>query len=557
MPLMGAIYVGQSGIQTSQNSLNTTAHNLSNLETKGYTRQQILQGNKFYNQVGNASVSKMQVGLGVDYTKTRQVRDRFLDASYRMESGRAAFYDICAETTGEIQTLLGEMEGASFENSLSDLWTAIQELQKDPSSAVTQGVFVARASQFLERTQAVYKGLFEYQQNLNSRINDKVDEINNYAKQIYALNLKIQKNECGEEEANDIRDERNLIVDKLSKLVNTKIVDNGTDAIEVYVENIPLVLDSFVNEMKTTVGENGFYDVTWGSSFNDMNVFSFDVEISSQFGTDVGELKSLIYARGDHRADYTDLLKKDSSGNYVDDRQSYLNSGDSGKIAIADSIVMNTQAEFDRMIHGIVTSINDIFTDGKMLGFDGAHKSQGETTGFEVFQRLGMERYDSTGNYRPEDLGNLDDADPANPASLYTIINLKINPDLLKQPTLNTFTLPDGSVDTQKADALIAAFSETQLNLNPDTASTFNYVDFYSAIVGQVANTGSVYDSICASQQATTDSLESARQEVLGVASDDELQNMIKFQNAFNASSRYINVINDMLDTIINRLGGG
>lgn len=543
MPLMGAIYVGQSGIQTSQNSLNTTAHNLSNLETKGYTRQQILQGNKIYNQVGNASVSKMQVGLGVDYTKTRQVRDQFLDASYRKESGRSAFYDICAETTGEIQTLLGEMEGASFANSLADLWTSVQELQKDPSSAVTQGVFVARCSQFLERTQAVYKGLFEYQQNLNSRVKDKVDEINGYAKRIYELNLAIQRNECGEEEANDLRDERNYILDNLCKLVNTKVVDNGTDAVEVYVEGVPLVLDSFVNEMKTKTAENGFYDVTWGNAFNDMNVFNFDVEIKSEYGTDVGELKSLIYARGDHRANYTDLI--DSSFN--DDVQKYNNSTDGKTIAISESIVMNTQAEFDRLIHGIVTAVNDVLTDSKILGPSDAREDY-DPSKYEIFQRLGTERYDkATNKYIKEDLDN--------PASLYSTINLKINPDLLKQPTLLSFVLEDGSVDTVKADKLIEAFSETTLTLNPNTKSEFNYVDFYSAIVGQVANTGSVYESICASQQATTTSLENSRQEVLGVASDDELQNMIKFQNAFNASSRYINVINDMLDTIINRLG--
>lgn len=539
MPLMGSLYVGQSGIQTSQNSLNTTAHNLANIETQGYTRQQILQGNKFYNNVGKAAVSNMQVGIGVDYTKTRQVRDQFLDASFRKESGRAAFYDVCAETTNEIQTILGEMEGASFAKSLSDLWTAVQELQKDPSSAVTQSTLVARCSQFLERSQAVYSGLNEYQKNLDSRIQDRVDEINDYADKIFQINLKIQKNECGVEEANDLRDQRNYILDKLSQIVSTKVVDASDGSVEVYVENVPLVLDSFVNKMGTRVNENGFKDVIWGDSFNNSNVFNFTQEISSEISTDIGELKGLIFARGDHSANYTDLLNKDE-----------YNKSTGDNIAIADSIVMNVQAEFDRLIHKVTTSINNILTGGT-ADTPAATKTTPET--FEIFERLGSDRYDASGNYIAEDTTG----SPVDVSTMYTVTNLKINPDLLKIPTLNTFVKEDGSVDIEKATALAEAFGRedfSDMSLNPNNTATFDFVDFYSAIVGQVGTVGSVYESICQSQEATKSSLENKRQEVLGVSSDDELTNMIKFQNAFNASSRYINVINDMLDTIINRL---
>ena len=83
MPLMGSLYIGVSGLQTSQNALNSTAHNLSNIETEGYTRQQTLLEDRFYNTIGNASVSAKQSGLGVEYADVRQVRDFFLDQSYR------------------------------------------------------------------------------------------------------------------------------------------------------------------------------------------------------------------------------------------------------------------------------------------------------------------------------------------------------------------------------------------------------------------------------------------------------------------------------------------
>lgn len=548
MPLMGSIYVGTSGLQTSNNALNTSAHNLSNVETKGYTRQQILQGAKYYNTIGIASISDMQVGLGVDYTKCRQVRDVFLDASYRKENGRSSFYEICSETTGEIETLLGEMEGASFKESLGKLWTSVQELQKDPSSSITQGVFVSTCAQFLERATAVANGLIDYQENLNSRVNGMVEQINDYADKVYELNRKIQRAEIGVEEANDFRDQRNFYLDKLSSLINIKTEENADGAVEIYAEGTPLLIGDTLNHLQSKLNDNGFYDVTWGPLYDYQDVFNFHQEVASEFNTDVGELKSLLFARGDHRANYSDL----------DVSQEKYNNGTEGEndVAVADSIVMNAQAEFDRLIHNITTAINNVICDNAT--------NSSQTSSVEIFQRLGSDRYDSAGNYIVENTSK----SPADVSTMYTVLNLKVNPDLLKQPTLNSFIKDDKSVDFEKATKLAEVFagSGNVLNLNtgewesaswtinPNLNSKYGYISFYDGIVGSIANVGSVYNSIVSSQQATVDSLENSRQQVLGVSSEEELQNIIKFQNAYNASSRYINVIDEMLEHIINTL---
>ena len=96
MSLFGNLYVGNSGLQTSQNALNTVAHNLTNVDTKGYTRQQVAQSDRTYNTISiNASiVSNKQTGLGTYYSETRQVRDYFLDQTYREENGRLSFYNL-------------------------------------------------------------------------------------------------------------------------------------------------------------------------------------------------------------------------------------------------------------------------------------------------------------------------------------------------------------------------------------------------------------------------------------------------------------------------------
>jgi flagellar hook-associated protein 1 FlgK len=82
-----------------------------------------------------------------------------------------------------------------------------------------------------------------------------------------------------------------------------------------------------------------------------------------------------------------------------------------------------------------------------------------------------------------------------------------------------------------------------------------NFVDYYKNLVAQVANSGSVFRAIQDSQTTTTDALEAAREQIVGVSSDEELTNMIMYQNAYNASSRYINVVDEMLEHILNTLG--
>ena len=113
MPLMGNLYIGSSGLQTSQNALNTTAHNLSNTDTVGYVRQQVQQSNKSYLKISidPKSINNKQTGLGVTYSRVKHIRDEFLDKMYRRESGRSMFYEVSAETLEEVESQLGEMNG--------------------------------------------------------------------------------------------------------------------------------------------------------------------------------------------------------------------------------------------------------------------------------------------------------------------------------------------------------------------------------------------------------------------------------------------------------------
>lgn len=575
MTLISGLHVGTSGLQTSQNALNATAHNLSNIETKGYVRQQVLQGDRKYNWAGqSAAIGPQQTGLGVEFAKIRQVRDYFLDLSYRKEEGRGSFYDICYETTNEMETLLGELNGAAFQDTIDHLWTAVEELQKDPSSSVTQGQFVNVCSQFLDRASSVYDGLAGYQDNLNERIKDMVDNINDIGNKICKLNQGILNVELSVESANDLKDQRNQLMDELAKYCKYDYSYTLDGVVEIRVEG-----QSFVARGKgepfemgyTKDNATGFYTPVWPWA-KDQPVFDCSQEVSTAKNSNIGELKSLLLARGDRRANYSDVsssVLNPETGNYEDmynDGMTYTDASGNRvtRMATANSIVMNAMAELDQLVHKVAIDINNVLT-GEKAQIEGnpptdptyANK---EDLPLELFVRLGTDRYvDDGGDYKyvAEDTSR----SPADVSTMYTLSNLRINGDLLKEPTKlgypdAGFLKPDKTVDQDKADGLADAFANMSLILNPNVTKQSNYKDYYADMLSLTANSGNVYKSFSDAQALTVDSLEDARQQIMGVSSNEELNNMIKFQNAYNASSRYINAVSEMLEHLITRLGG-
>ena len=552
MPLMGSLYIGKSGLQTSQNALNTTAHNMSNADTVGYVRQQVMLGTSIYNtiRVDVNAVSNQQIGLGVEYTKTRQVREYFLDKTYRQELGRCEFYTVSKDALEEIEFLLDEMNGEAFQNSLDNLWTAVQELTKDPSSAVTQGLLIERCSEFLARADSVYEGLKAYQLNLNETIQQKVDDINDHAKKIKELNDKIRFIEVGGfEEANDLRDVRNQLVDELAGMANISYSEDIDGNICIRLEGEDLVKRDVVYEIGLDTDETtGFYTPFWihnakftmdadGNRIYDITgaeVYNLEMVISSDLNTDVGSLKSTLLARGDHIANFTDL----EEGNY--------------KNSISQSVVMNVMAEFDRLIHNIATAMNGVLEDAAEKAYAAGDKTylrDKNGNPIQIFQKIATPGYDETHDY-------IEEGPPYDdPGKLYTIDNIKINQELLQQPTLLGFVMADDSVDFDTMTAMKATFMAENNVLNPTVKKSSNFIDYYGDLVSQIANSGSVYGSILTNQQETVDSTFSAREQIMGVSHDEELTNMVKYQNAYNASSRYINVIDEMLEHILNTLG--
>lgn len=530
MSLFGSLYVGASGLQTSQNALNTTAHNMSNVDTIGYTRQQVQLGTRFYNTISRSSaISAQQIGLGVNYSRVKQIRDYFLDKTYRRESGRSAFYDVSVTTVEEIEDIFQELEGEAFADSIDNLWGAVQELSKYPNDSVRQGSLVQRCNEFITRASAVYQSLKEYQDNINYKVQQQVDTINAYGKRIAELNEEILRIEAGKvERANDLRDERNQLIDELASMVNIDCREDVDGNILISVEGNAFVKSDSANEILVDIdSETGFLTPYWKqlaehdadgkvTNLGTCRVFDMQQTISTDNNTDIGSLKALLFARGDRRATYQDLEEPNYSQN------------------ISQSLIMNVQAEFDQLVNKITTAINKVLEDAalkqKELDPDSDYLMDENGNPFKMF----LTKTDAGG---------------------YTVDNIIINGTLKQSPSLLGFKKEDKKVDQELADALKKVFEEEVHTLNPNVKTPTNFINYYNNLISQVANTGYVFKGIRESQQMEVESVSAAREQILGVSSDEELSNMIMFQNAYNASSRYINVVSELMEHIISTLG--
>ena len=563
MSLMSSLYIGVSGLGVSQNSLNTTAHNLANVGTKGYVRQQAIQADSTYLNWGVTNLSTLQTGLGVNIATVRQVRDIFLDKAYRQEVGRQGFYEVQYEAVQEVESMFGEMEGVAFQKSLNDLWTSLEELSKTPGQIEARASVVQNAESFLKRADIIQEQLKTYQLNLNTQITDKVSRVNEIAEQVQTLNKKISQYESnGIEHANDLRDERNNLLDELGQIIQITYKEKPNGVVTVNAEGVPLITEDSVFKMGTAKvsDSSNLLKPVW-LSYEGVDVFNLDRPTSTADNTDVGSLKGLLVSRGDDTANFTDMLKDPDEYNKT----------------INTSVIKTVQAQFDQLIHGVVTAINDILSPNKKVSNSSGTDSitildrekapvgmdKNYTMGEALFNRKTVDRYREPTAAEMADYGlTADDRvyneeDYNDNYTLFTLGQIEINKNIKSNYSLIPLSSNSrtGEVDVKTAEALVAKWKEPFATLSPNTQTKNTFKDYYSAFIGDIATRGEQLKSISDNQATLAGNVDDQRQQTSGVSSDEELTNLIKYQHAYNASSRYITVIDQMLEHILSTLG--
>ena len=561
----GSLYVGASGLQNAQNAINTTANNLANVDTKGYVRQQVRYADKNYTILkdSRANVNMQQSGLGVSIGDVVHARDIFLDKTYRQETGRMSFYSARYETATYVEDLMQELNGQQFKQSVSDLWQAFQEVSTKPADSTNQNLVLQKADLLVSRTQKLYSDLQNYQSNINDQIKDDVDRVNTIGNRIYELNLQIQKVESGgTETAMTLRDERDNLLDELGNYGRIEVTEDATGFVYVDMEGVRFVDENRCYNMGLKAADGtGFYTPYWPQQ-SDVEkgqyvpVFRLSGEISSEMNTDIGSIKSKLLVRGDTYGRREDMASEESYGN------------------IEGCTLMEAEAELDVLFSNIVRSMNDIYcpnteTTSAFTSKDGvtypagtkildeencARGVDGELPPRELFTRIGIDRYTKVTGTDGKTYYVYNEEDPDVSSTRYAIGTITVNSDLKRQITLMPAYKKDGSVDYEMGAKLAAAWEVKDMKLNPYDQKPCTFEEYYDKMVDQLGIEGNTYKSVTETLSGAVSSVDSKRQQVSGVSSDEELSNMIKFQSAYNAASRFMNVISEMTETIVTGL---
>ena len=283
------------GLVASNASLNTTANNIANIETKGYSRQQV-------NQTASEAMQFFQtfgcVGAGVDVLATERVRDIFYDEKYWANSSKLGEADkkqyYCAVIEDYLRNQEGTNEVKGFTRLFSEYMAAMSSFATEADQKNAALNFIGSAGELCKYFNILYNNFQKLQTDVNDEIKIKTDQINSLSQQIASLNKQINTIEVnGRAIANDLRDKRDLLIDELSAIIDveceeTEILDSyghstglhdysvkicgGQSLVSGYnyrqLECVPRETWQKVNQNDT----DGLYDIRWTDTKEDLGV---------------------------------------------------------------------------------------------------------------------------------------------------------------------------------------------------------------------------------------------------------------------------------------------
>ncbi len=527
MGSISSISVALSGLRAAQSGLAVTGHNVTNSTVTGYTRQQGIQQDFSYRNIGSSAIGslKMQVGLGTNIAQIRQIRNKFYDATYREENSFGSYYARKYTAGEEVNTIIGELQSKyKAQDVIKDVWNSINEMSKNPSAIETRSTFIQSTVSFLNKMQDINKNLFEYQLNLNEQVKKEVDTINNIVAQIADLNQKIEEIEADGSRANDLKDIRNNLLDELSgyldiEVKETPVGDGNTTRMEILIQGNELLVGNIQQKigLRYCNGEYPFVEPVFSGrsdilSFDENAISLFPNLSTEDLGTNSsstkGSLKGLLVARGE------------VIGNYVMD-----------DTKIGNFSIPTIQKKIDTLVHEIVTLLNNASTSG--IGLDG---SKGEP----IFIR-------KTG------VKNDDKEDPNDYKTLFTLNSLEINPEILKADGYNKLGFSQTVQDKEDNTILIELSKKWKEPI--DSLEGASIDGYYKKIITDFAVKVQEDREKLESKIGTIDLAENKRLSISGVSLDEELSNMLRFQHAYNSAAKIVNVLDGMMDKVINGTG--
>ncbi len=279
--------IARTGLFVSERGLSVTGQNISNVNTPGYVRQQAMITSGPYENVFSKN-NLYQYGLGADIEQVRQIRHTFMDNIYRQESTTLGYWEARGKTVQDLQSIIAEPMDSGLQASLNNFWDSWQELSKSPESLTVRALVRQRADSVVSQINHLGTQLDKLQDDLNTEIKVRIDDINDITRQIAQLNVKIMGVEVSGDTANDYRDQRNLLVDKLSKMADVNVNEMQDGQLDITLGGYFLVTKGEQTDLYAgATTESGLFNVPM------LGGTKIQVPIKS------GEMKGLLEARGE------------------------------------------------------------------------------------------------------------------------------------------------------------------------------------------------------------------------------------------------------------------
>lgn len=456
--IYGIMSLAGQALMTQQRAISVTSHNIANVNTPGYSRQQLIMTT---NTPLDSSIGLM--GNGVRGEAIERIYDRFLSAQISNESQGLGRWDAQKDAVELVEMIFNEADGSGLSQAMSKFWDAWQSLTNNPAGTTERQVLVT-ASQILATTfNQLSSDLSQSQQDLDLAIQATVADINRLSEQLADLNEKIISSEIGLLSANDYRDQRELMLKELSELIDINTFEDANGAVSVFGANgRPLVTAGQFWQLSTETNATGLQDVVWV----------------------------------DHAGNTTNISADISGGKLK------------GYLEVRDGVIVDYINRLDTLAQTLMTDVNS------------AHQS-----GFALDGSAGEVFFAGTG-----------------------AADLEVNPNIAGNPVLVAAAADALTVPGDNRKAIEIANLQYQLVMS---ANTVTYNDYYSSLVRDAGNEVLISDAYYKHQSDMMAQLENQRESVSGVSLDEEMINLIKFQNAYTAAAKLIMTADEMMQTVL------
>ena len=606
--------IAYTGVQAANAKLNTTANNIANVDTKGYTRQEATQ---VASDALRISQSYGMAGTGVTVTDINQVRNEFYDVKYWQSQTNLGQYDMKMYYMYQIEDYFTDKDTVEgFEPIFSAMFDSLEEVYKQAGTPSTKTQFIGAAGDLCEYFNAQATNLEKLQLGVNEEIKNKVDEINSIAEQIATLNKQINTIEVNHLRANELRDKRNLLIDQLSKIVDVEVRETpiyttpgGSEKSGIYTYEVSIAggqilvqgyeyntLECVARSAEEKVNQSdadGLFEIKWSNTM-DFNLYGANLG---------GELKGLIEVRDGNNEEYfhgtTKGVKDNGDGTYTVTievpNKDYLT--DMNKCTLPDSgqlTLVNTKYKYSGFEFNGTNPPTYTFTIKPDAGqaaptiFDGKEASVGtkiDYQGIPYYQEQMNEwvrifakamndiektAVDEEGNpaevlFTAKDKVNgteikfddslADNKYKSSDSDYYRLTagNLSINNEMVKDASKfgTTVDIKKGG-DAQDVTELLLTVQDDKNKVNFRGCSAKEFLQCITSDIALSANNAKTFTE---NYTNINKSVSQTRLSISGVDNDEEALHLVKFQEAYNLSAKVMQIMTEIYDRLILQTG--